>query len=61
MKKLTLIITIAGIIGISSCKNCHTCTKTGTDDVELCKDDFGSQIALDAAISLQEGFGYSCD
>ena len=61
MKKLTLIIAIAGILGMTSCAKCVTCTKSGLDDVELCKSDYGTQLAFDAVIALQEGYGYKCD
>lgn len=49
MKKLALIITIAGIVGLTSCSKDVTCTKTESgiettitltdDDVEVCLND----------------------
>lgn len=55
MKKLTLIIAVAGIIGLSSCaKTCNTCTLNGisTPDpggsFEYCSDTFTNAEIDDA-------------
>lgn len=61
MKKLFLVLSVAGIIGLSSCSKCYTCTKSGVDDVEICKDDlptgFGS---LELWKDSYEANGYDC-
>jgi len=43
MKKLALIIAVAGIVGLSSCKKCYTCSVSGsTSNVEYCSDSYTS-------------------
>lgn len=57
MKKLALIIAVAGIVGLSSCsKKCNTCS-FGTSEVEYCSDDYTSaQLnAAESACKLSGG------
>lgn len=61
MKKLFLVLSVAGIIGLSSCSKCYTCTYGSSDEVEICKDDlpagFGS---LELWKDSYESAGYDC-
>ncbi len=43
---------------------CVTCTMEGSDDVEICEDDFTGDItglAYDSAITGQEILGFTCE
>ncbi|MCB0537936.1 MAG: hypothetical protein KDE33_10480 [Bacteroidetes bacterium] len=54
-------MSVAGIIGLSSCSKCYTCTKSGVDDVEICKDDMPTGYgSLDAWKDYYEALGYDC-
>lgn len=46
MKKLALVIAVAGIVGLSSCKKCNTC-ETGSLTTEYCSDTY-TTAQLDA-------------
>lgn len=46
----------------AACKKCVTCTKSGSNDVEICKENYsGVPGAYNAAISQQESLGYDCN
>ena len=57
MKKLALIIAVAGIVGLSSCKKCETCTPNNGGSVrEYCHEDFTeAQMLAHEAVCLADG------
>lgn len=47
MKKLALVIAVAGIVGLSSCKKCNSCEFSSSTTTEYCSDTY-TTAQLDA-------------
>ncbi len=60
MKKIVMILSVAGLMFASSCTKCTTCTKSNGPDVRFCEKDFGSHTEYGLAIDAAEGQGYNC-
>ena len=57
MKKLALIIAVAGIIGLSSCATCNTCEISSTTSTEYCSKDYTSAQIDAAKLACEAGGG----
>lgn len=55
MKKIALVLAVAGILGFSSCNRCYQC-ETIVSTVEYCTDEYNS-TQLDALEKTCEGLG----
>lgn len=61
MKKLFLVLSVAGIFALSSCKKCYECSYSGSDSEELCEDDYpGGKAAMNSYIDALEASGWDC-
>lgn len=61
-----LFAAVAGFFAMTSCKKCVECTDcptgvTFTEGNEICEDDFDSKDDYDAAVSVIEAFGCTCN
>jgi len=60
MKLIAVLISAAGITGMSACTKCKVCTKESSPEVRLCEKDYNSKTAYGLAVDMKESEGYSC-
>lgn len=58
-KNLLLAACFIGTLSTVACKKCQTCSVQATE-IEVCRDDYGSQQLYDAYIISLEQAGYDC-
>lgn len=61
MKKVLLVLGVAGMFAFSSCKKCQTCTYQGHTTEEICQDDYpGGKKFYNLYINSLKDSGYTC-
>ena len=61
MKKVLLVLSVAGMFAFSSCSKCQTCSYQGSDEQEYCEEDFpGGKKAYNNFIDAYEAQGWDC-
>lgn len=58
-KHVLMVICLMGALSTAACKKCQTCESQG-QEVEVCRDDYGSQQLYDAYIISLENNGWDC-
>ena len=62
MKKIIFsLATVSVLFFASSCKECSTCTKSGSPELKYCEKDYNSKAAYDDAGALATLGGYDCN
>lgn len=61
MKKLMLAVSVAFVLAGSLSSCCKNCTQSGSNAVQVCRDNYTSDQDYTNAISVYEAFGYTCN
>lgn len=54
-----LLAALMTVSGLTSCKRCVTCTYYGSV-YEICREQYRSKVAFDAAVAYYESYGARC-
>lgn len=62
MKKIIFSLAAVCILFFAnSCKECTTCTKSGSPELKYCEKDYSSKSAYDDQVALATLGGYDCN
>lgn len=61
MKKVFLTISAVFVIAASMSSCCKTCTQSGANSVQVCRNNYTSDQDYTNAVSVYEAFGYTCN
>ena len=62
MKKYAHIILVAVVLtGFLTACQCKTCTKSGENDVKVCRDNYQTEEDYNDALGVYQLSGYSCN